>query len=562
MFALPSPERVSLSRRLEREDAPVVMGAMSLELEAGSVLPFGSRAVLVGASGPRHARQIAAILRQSISGVREVVLGLRSVMVESVDRLDPAMVSAALVDYSSLEVAQEAPFDHLIEVTLDGDDLEEAMERTGLSRVSIGHELETAVLEVATIGFSPGFGYLTGLSGPLASLPRRPTPRPSVPAGSLAVAASLAALYPQATPGGWWLLGRCATQLFDVDRPQPSLLGAGDRVRFVVVGSLAPPRAIPRRAPLSAPSDSTAVLEVLTAPPGCSLVDDGRFGMAHLGVPRGGAADPERAGALRSLLGGAPGCVEISGSGLIFTVLAPVEIAGLDVALAVDGRPVPSGIPLHLGTGQSLEVVSVGRGDRGYLGVVGGPVVDSVLGSIGTDSLARIGPGWLAPGDQLGARQTASTRGGRVSLPGDDGVPAVLRVVEGPHSAALLQGIEGLADCEFTVGTSSNRVGIRLEPSLGGLGVLGEPLASLPMVTGAVQLPPDGRPIVLGVDHATLGGYPVVAVVIDADIGILGRLTPGDRVMLQVVTTQRAAELAAERTLALTRSVTGITPRA
>jgi allophanate hydrolase subunit 2 len=125
----------------------------------------------------------------------------------------------------------------------------------------------------------------------------------------------------------------------------------------------------------------------------------------------------------------------------------------------------------------------------------------------------------------------------------------------------LVQGIETLAGHEFTVGTSSNRVGIRLDPGGGGLEVLEEPLASLPMVTGAVQLPPDGCPIVLGVDHATLGGYPVVAVVIDADAGILGRLAPGNRVVFEVVTTQRAAALDAERRLVLTRAVTGITPR-
>ena len=87
---------------------------------------------------------------------------------------------------------------------------------------------------VGAIGFAPGFAYLSELDGRLA-LPRRSTPRTRVPAGSLAIAERQTAIYPQASPGGWHLLGRCPWSLFDWQAAQPCRLALGDRVRFVPI---------------------------------------------------------------------------------------------------------------------------------------------------------------------------------------------------------------------------------------------------------------------------------------------------------------------------------------
>jgi KipI family sensor histidine kinase inhibitor len=86
--------------------------------------------------------------------------------------------------------------------------------------------------DVAFLGFVPGFPYLTGLD-PALRLPRRAHPRTRVPAGSVAMADGYTGIYPQETPGGWHILGRCAARLFDAARAQPALLMPGDRVRFM-----------------------------------------------------------------------------------------------------------------------------------------------------------------------------------------------------------------------------------------------------------------------------------------------------------------------------------------
>ena len=93
----------------------------------------------------------------------------------------------------------------------------------GLTVAEVVDAVVSADLEVAFVGFAPGFPYLTGLPPELAALPRRATPRTSVPAGSVAVAAGFASVYPRSTPGGWHLLGRTPESLFDPDvgAPQP-----------------------------------------------------------------------------------------------------------------------------------------------------------------------------------------------------------------------------------------------------------------------------------------------------------------------------------------------------
>ncbi len=113
----------------------------------------------------------------------------------------------------------------------DGPDLDEVARSAGMSSVEVIATLKATTLTVAFIGFAPGFGYLTGLDERL-HLPRRDRPRASVPAGSIAIAAGYCAVYPNASPGGWHLVGRCAKRLFSPDQDPPSLLQPGDTVRF------------------------------------------------------------------------------------------------------------------------------------------------------------------------------------------------------------------------------------------------------------------------------------------------------------------------------------------
>lgn len=118
-----------------------------------------------------------------------------------------------------------------IPVTYDGPDLAEVARRVGLTPDGLIEAHSGITFTVAFLGFVPGFAYLEGLP-PELRLPRRATPRQRVEAGSVAIGGPWAGVYPLTSPGGWHLLGRTATRLFDPQAPDPILLRPGDRVRF------------------------------------------------------------------------------------------------------------------------------------------------------------------------------------------------------------------------------------------------------------------------------------------------------------------------------------------
>lgn len=121
---------------------------------------------------------------------------------------------------------------HEIAVRYDGEDLPELASRAGWSPAELAARHAAVVYRVAFLGFQPGFAYLDGLPAELHA-PRRATPRPRVPAGSVAIGGEWTGVYPLATPGGWNLLGTTDAVLFDPRRDAPALLQPGDGVRFV-----------------------------------------------------------------------------------------------------------------------------------------------------------------------------------------------------------------------------------------------------------------------------------------------------------------------------------------
>jgi KipI family sensor histidine kinase inhibitor len=200
------------------------------------VLPCGDRALLVEVAGlPEVAAVRTALECAPLPGQRDLVPAARTVLVvldrapsdldaATLRRLDPS-ASASAAAGKSLELP----------VVFDGADLADVAELTGRSVAALVAALTTAELTVAFGGFAPGFGYLSGLPEEL-HVPRRATPRTRVPAGSVALAGPFAGVYPQASPGGWQLVGRTDAVLFDVDRDPPALLAPGTRVRFQEVG--------------------------------------------------------------------------------------------------------------------------------------------------------------------------------------------------------------------------------------------------------------------------------------------------------------------------------------
>jgi biotin-dependent carboxylase-like uncharacterized protein len=241
-----------------------------------------------------------------------------------------------------------------------------------------------------------------------------------------------------------------------------------------------------------------------------------------------------------------------------------VAVVGGDPPVAVDGRPVGAGHVVPVSAGQRLAVGRPAHGLRCYLAVAGGLDVPAVLGSRSTDVLSWLGPGPLAAGDELALAGPPGPLGDRLGprAPAAAGGCRVLRVLPGPHAHWFAEGsVERLAATRWVVEPASDRVGLRLSAHRGG-GVERHPgeLDTQGMVTGAVQVPPDGNPVVLGPDHATLGGYPVVAVVAAADRWLIGQCRPGDEVELAPVGGAEAASALARLVTAARGAVVGRYP--
>ena len=196
----------------------------------------GDAALLVETGDLETSHRLDAAIRgAAIPGVVDVVPGERTVLVTADPaECDLARLAARLPALPLPETAAgEAP---PVEVptVYDGEDVDVVAELAGVSREEVVARHVASSYTVAYLGFSPGFGYLTGLD-PVLHVPRRDSPRTAVPTGSVAIAGPYTAVYPSRSPGGWRLLGRTDLKLWDVTRDPPSLLRPGTRVRFVAV---------------------------------------------------------------------------------------------------------------------------------------------------------------------------------------------------------------------------------------------------------------------------------------------------------------------------------------
>jgi KipI family sensor histidine kinase inhibitor len=165
-----------------------------------------------------------------LDGVTDVVPGESTVVVRCVAGATDSI--GRRLDSVVAEPAGSETAPVTIEVVFDGADLDRVAGATGLSTDAVVGRFVAASYRVAFCGFSPGFAYLAGLD-PDLHLERRPSPRPRVPAGSVAIAAHYAAVYPSASPGGWHLIGRTDAVVWDLAAPAPALLTPGTEVRFV-----------------------------------------------------------------------------------------------------------------------------------------------------------------------------------------------------------------------------------------------------------------------------------------------------------------------------------------
>ena len=202
------------------------------------VRPAGERGLLVEVDELENVHRLHAALRElDPPGVVELVPGYRTILiVAEPERAGVLDELAARLPGLELPPAEAVAGETVeIPVVYDGEDLPEVASLTGLDADEVVRRHTAPEYTVAFLGFSPGFPYLVGLD-PALEVPRRDTPRTSIPAGSVGLAGNQTGIYPTASPGGWQLIGRTEVTLFDPARDPPALLAPGTRLRFTVAG--------------------------------------------------------------------------------------------------------------------------------------------------------------------------------------------------------------------------------------------------------------------------------------------------------------------------------------
>ncbi len=438
-----------------------------------AILPFGDTALLVEVGSNPAAHRLAACLetdREHVAGIRDIVIGFHSVLVQT----DPLIADLAGVSdwltrlcSSGTSFAHEAPdlssgtegdgdlgaavgtVDSparppvTIPTVFDGPDLDEVARSIRTSTEQVVELLTSVTLQVAFLGFAPGFPYLIGLPPELAAIPRRSSPRTQVPAGSVAVAGGFASIYPRSSPGGWQLLGHTDVALFDPDQSPFALLRAGDAVRFTRAGagidtttgtmSNGDGERWPsvRTDPLRASTDR--FIRILD-PGMLTLVEDaGRTCVAAIGVPTAGAADPDGLRLANRLVGNpdTSAVLEITAHGPTVRFSAAGHAAVVhEVDLDLDGKRVAADAVFPVMAGQVLTIGPVRDGLRSYLAVAGGLLGPSVFGSCSSDVLAGLGVGPVQDGDEIDVGTPDHPHGRLTPV----GVEPVVRVLAGPHT--------------------------------------------------------------------------------------------------------------------------------
>lgn len=223
---------------MNRCDPPVIeaLGQSALLVRFGNRVDTQLNARVLALAG--------SVRSESFPGVLDVVPAYASLAVHFDGGDDPAAVRAGLEDWlrerldadSSAAAADAA---RTVDVPVcyggeSGPDLEALAAHAGMAVEQVVARHCGARFRVAMLGFAPGFPYLLGLPPELA-MPRLEQPRRSVPAGSVGIAEAQTGIYPQASPGGWRLIGRTPLRLFDAGRDPPCLLAPGDQVRFVAI---------------------------------------------------------------------------------------------------------------------------------------------------------------------------------------------------------------------------------------------------------------------------------------------------------------------------------------
>lgn len=293
-------------------------------------------------------------------------------------------------------------------------------------------------------------------------------------------------------------------------------------------------------------------LEILTPGPLSTIQDLGRFGYMQSGFSPSGAMDTHAAKTANILVGNAmgEGVIEMTMMGLSakFDCDSVICLTGADMAPTLNGDPIPMYRSVAVHEDDVLKLGAAVSGMRGYLAVAGGFDLPQVMGSVSTNLKCAIG-GFegrkLKAGDKLPLRRSAdlSQFGERHIAPFVYDSAVCVRAVAGPQDDYFTdEGLQTFFSKEYRVSPKSDRMGIRLEgdkvESRDGVDIISDGI-----VTGSVQIPSDGHPIVMMADRQTTGGYAKIASVITPDLKLLAQLQPGNTVKFVRVSQAEAEKI-------------------
>jgi antagonist of KipI len=490
-------------------------------------------------------RLASALTGAPLPGLHDAIPGARTLFLT----FDPLRLPRATIRREALvPIAQEeaaAPSRTVEFETLyggeAGPDLVPLAEASGMTAEDFARRHAAGEYTVAFLGFAPGFAYLAGLD-PALHAARLPSPRPRVPARSVAIGGPYTGVYPSSTPGGWRLIGRAALRLFDEQASPPALLAAGDRVRFAAATE-SRFAALERELDAAASRISTfpggrPVFRVVKAGLFTSVQGSAEFGRGRSGIPPGGAMDESGLERGNRLLGNPGGAAALE-----MTLLGPeletlsdtaVCVSGAAIDVEKNGVSIAAESAMRLAAGDRLRFGPTRRGARAYLCVESGLQAPGRLGLT-----RRLESGEILMIRRGTALSPAAPESGASAA--DDAAEIVLRLVLEPRRGRFFEpaAVERFLDTVFRVSSTSDRRGIRLEgdPVEASLGAEMPPEGT---ALGTIQVPSGGQPILLGPDRPITGGYARLGAVISADWPRIAQASPGRAVRFAAATLEEA----------------------
>ncbi len=522
-------------------------------------------------ASPAPTRQFAAIT--------ELVPAAQTVLV----RFDPRKIrSASLAEaIMTLPDTPDEAQEHrtvTVPVIYDGEDLDAVSQLLGISADEVVARHTGTAWTAAFGGFAPGFTYLVD-GDPIFDVPRRATPRLSVPSGAVGLAGRFSGVYPRESSGGWQLIGHTAMPMWDAHADPPAAIMPGDRVMFhaerdqAVMTDIACQRRTPTDGDIRANTGNSgsglgATIHVhglrVDRPGLLALFEDQGRHASAMGVAGSGACDMPAYHLANLLVGNPPDAlaIELTAGDAAFTAIANVVVAvtGAPVDVCITGKAASGAdsgcvavtqrlhrqeaIILH--DGETLTIGVPRAGLRDYLAIRGGFVAPMTLGSASRDTMSGIGPAPLAAGDTLAAGPADPSRSvgrpcewdghlptGTMHHAGPEAIgsadhPVWLDVTLGPHDDWFTPAAIGtLFGTTWQVTAQSNRTGLRLN---GPQPLEREDTRELPsegMVPGSLEVPGSGQPVLFLRDQPVTGGYPVIAVLTLDALALAAQLPPG-----------------------------------